>query len=644
MKKLLSILGTLSLALFPTASILSCGSKTESNSEDTNEKDPEGNENKDAYAELLKQFQNEVNDKLKTYLEENNIKSNLLKHVKDTTNYKFLNQTNLKGMENTDDGIFTKEQLQNLNADIKEHILQTSGLKVYLSTITNNSSYSSIVDGIDNLFNDININENYKFKKQESQKTSKSISIADETSSLSVYTLDITINFKINYKDKDKQLTTFNSNNAKLLISLTDNDAITTYWDSFVKNISKLALNKGASVITSDDLNLNDKEDKFINNDDIIKNYVNKNNSIDENKGLSEKLIDMISSEEDFNKLKESLGAVIDFKEKQDVYSELTWLTSFYADSEIELNWENDGKKLFDRVFKMISEEKDQKLSGSNTPIKVESSIFDYLSTHVNEWAKSYKLNFDKVNQIDDDNIIFDDNDTEALNNIHNSVKFGTIKLKGLELKFTSNSELTLELPEFNIYSTYTIDNNEKIMATTFNIENSKTFKSIYFNLNNGINAYNKVFGTFNPENERAITGFTGINAYSSDDNEKNLWDTLDLFDKSVNNKWITSLIGLNLKKVDVDQLIKRNSLLFNGNQKNFDFTFKNFKSQWFLNYQFLLRENGLIFNKPKVNTKGEKSIDIIFKLDFMNVTFKTNADIYENFDLVKGKTFIEKK
>ncbi len=600
MKKLLNILGSLSLTALPVTTIISCGSKNKS-TEETPE--PGTQEEKPDFASVIAEFKKEVSTIVSNELIKANKNLIEVENKGQAANNEFLKKDVIQKYKGDEAKKVTDEDKNKLKNDINKK-LAIDNIKNELNKLKEKSEYDIILKGVENVFKDFtldfdNLKIDYKsFKDQETMQRDGS-----EVQPKESFTSNIKIPFKIKalFKDqesKDDESTLIESN---FIYSLTDSSNIEKLGNSIVQTLQNQFFKDKKDDNSSAWLDANSlkisEDDKLLHDNNKVSDYFS-------NVNFKNGLVSYIQRDLEETKNNE-FAKTLTFAEGVEVLSKIEWSHSIENKQPTLYGWKdetNNGKKMMDLLFKGLSDKKTKSLGSSEQ--EVEESLYNYIQENSNSLFENYKSNTESwVANLKDDAIKGID--------LSSTSKIGYAYLKGLQFKI--GDDYTQELPEFKILTSYSVDKNEKNWENdTFSaIEKSKTLAAIYHNSLKGINSFKNNFGITNTTDSNAITAFSGVKPNRA----KNLWDTL----KNTGNQYKQALnSSLSLK--DDDQKEFREILLKEGNQETFEWKF----DRSTFNLVFGIDERGL-FNKI-VYYAGEKYLDINFALDFVNINFRVDG------------------
>ncbi|WP_342258974.1 lipoprotein [Spiroplasma endosymbiont of Dioctria linearis] len=281
MKKLLSLLGAVSIAASTSATVVACG-----------ETEPPVEPIKPDYDQIFLNLEQEVNKIFSNHLSSN--VSKLLYVVEsfeqNHLNYAFLNYKNLEKLLNESNegkGSFegSEEKKLLLEEDLKS-ILNLSDLENELNELKNDidNGYSYYLNNIDNVFDGIKIKDNYEIKVLDGK-------VEEEK----VYQFIVEIDFNWKYKKNDiEQIKSYTGYN--LVFSMTNDKVFSKSIENFLGTYKKAIFENKSSVMhfTNDTFNWKQNEAFKFKDDDFI-NYV-KTDEILKNKIIKGELQNILNS------------------------------------------------------------------------------------------------------------------------------------------------------------------------------------------------------------------------------------------------------------------------------------------------------------------------------------------------------------
>ncbi|WP_339020171.1 lipoprotein [Spiroplasma endosymbiont of Atherix ibis] len=449
MKKLLSLLGTVTLIATSTTTVIACGTKSENKPE----------EPKEDLNEIIKDFQEEATN---IYIEhmKNEVNQNLIGIQENEKKYLFIKKDNIKLFSNKAKELTLKDKK---DIDHDENIILSSKiLAEKLNELKKINKYKIILDDIDSLFDGVEIiyNDNFEIKSGELSE--------------GVYIGNFINEYKINIKYKGKY--SFEKFELKDILKYTSTDS-----EAFKKDgeeiQEKIAKNFFLSNEVKDFSNFNWSEIKDSKQDwesfgdysENIKKYVNSNNN------YSQSLINFIKK----NYFKKFQNLNINFNKKS-IYKEGTFKNNFLTAFENKnpkdfnnfSNSKEESKKMFELIFRKDINSQESK--------QILNNIY-LTSSNKQEWLKEWdqlKDNYFKEMKFNNEEI----NAIKKLDSYKSSIANFKLKITGLSIKFGDNENAYIhELPDFNLISSYSY--NSKQTDINWDLLNELILKNIVKNI-----------------------------------------------------------------------------------------------------------------------------------------------------------------
>ncbi len=251
MRKLLSLLGTISLVTTTSASVMACGDTTKPVV--TN------------YDKVLNEFKAEVNKIVNEHLQE--VTKNF--YIKDgVTNesFKFIKKSEIeKFMDGDNSKVADSSIMEDLSEDFSS-LLKEDVLEYKINSLAKKENYSIILDGVDNVYQKINLPVASQINL---------FSIKKEVDGTLTWFSTIDFNYSIifNYKNQEKQIEEYKIANLNSVISLTDNEKIANKVQSFYAQIEKKFILSEISSISGENFDIN--KNYLENNDKEIFDHLN---------------------------------------------------------------------------------------------------------------------------------------------------------------------------------------------------------------------------------------------------------------------------------------------------------------------------------------------------------------------------------
>ncbi|ALD66546.1 lipoprotein [Spiroplasma cantharicola] len=429
MKRLLSLLGAVTLVASSSATVVACG-----------ETDPGKDEI--ITAELIKKFEKDVNNIFAEHLEKN-VYQNLINLPATEIDNQFLNKTTIEQYQGKSSEEIGEYRLNQLNLDIVR-VLDIENLEKSLNELKFISEYKLILNDVNSLYKGIVFDwSTLKINSNNSQQMY-----------LGNVTLDYTI--EIQYKGK-KEIETLNIDDT-LKYTSTDNVALKNATDLFYRNIANDYLSskeqddiKQTNLKWKDIMGSKKPSDGYGKIDKELANYYD----IDrKNNGFEKSIISFIK-----NKYFAELEALpLAFSEESIFKTEELNQTSLLAsankhkiannEESIKYDYSNlNGQVMLKTIFRNNPETTNAKQALRNQYfVKKNKDIWNKDFNLLKEdFLKTLKGNFDEY---------------KNSNEYKSSVAMGYINLKGLSINLGSNAYVH-ELPDFKIAVNYMIDLNE---------------------------------------------------------------------------------------------------------------------------------------------------------------------------------------
>ncbi len=541
-------------------------------------------------ADLLTEFKNEVGSIIKKSLD--SAQSKLFEYESNAQKNDILRSDTLNEISRNK---ITDEQKPLLIKDLKNKI-NYKDMSNEIESLKNRSEYDLFLNGINDIISPISIDyESFEIKMPKKFSELKIINV--------VFDYTIEINYFNNWHTKDN----FKFTN-KFNYSLTDSKDLVEWWENIVNNLVTEVWNQtDLTFITPEKLGIT-TDDKFISkNRNLFPNYINNEVFAKEVTQYFDKKLDSK------NKIKSS------FKNFKNIYSNVEWTKELNANSASTYDYKDGktGQKTYDFIFRDTSSKIDKVIGNSN--YSFEEGIYNYINSESEKWLINYKKDLDvQINKLS-----LNSNKTNSIN------KLGYIYLKGLQISF---DDYTQELPTIKLFSSYSINKNENIYVNNKKIENSDLLRSIYNNVLSGVKSFKNTFGIRKSKFSYPLSAFTGSNPSLN----KNIWDIAVNEIGFTDGKlfwWLYEEINNVLSLTHSLLKEQYNYLLKNGNQDNYKWNFGR-KTYFTYGYRnttdkkgFFLEafvENPSLEGVPGGLAAGEKSVEIDYKLDFLNLIFNS--------------------
>lgn len=587
MKKLLAILGGLTVTVSPTTYMISCGSK---NKETNNSNGDEGaTDSTQNTLKLIEQFKKEVNDIISKQFNDS-IKNMFELEGDQSSKNSFLKNDILKDVQKgeTEKPTLTNEQKISLTKDLESKI-NIENIKSELNRLKTNSEYDILLKDLDNVYKETSIDwDTLRIKYN-----TKSITISNVIFNFSIVT---------NYKSIDLSTETYDTK-LKFVYSQSNNDNIIKWGQSAYDEIKNTYLfNSEKSVINSDSMEKDDKNKIFSDNSDKYAKYIN-----DVNKGIA---ADVIGKLKPIDDNQGNQAVKVEFSANQDIFKSIKWDASLKMKEQENGTWITNDSEIYNYIFK--NESKNEKKNLGSSSIDVEKSIYERVNKNYKSMIDSYKK--------DVENVLKAANKSTELKNkyITSSSKLGYMTLKGLTLKI---SNYTHKLPDLDLLTAFSVDGKENLFEKdNLNMDSSINLAAIYHNVVKGVESFHKVYGIQKPTDSNTLSAFTG----KTEGINVSLWDKFkeinngrDMNYYSRNGNWVSNYT--NLSEPALAEY--RTRLLKDGEQKDFKFAFKDPGYSKSERASFALNDKGIVI-KEFTNGLRYAPVNLEFELDFVKIKF----------------------
>ncbi|ALD66569.1 lipoprotein [Spiroplasma cantharicola] len=435
MKKLLSLIGAISLIATSSTTVIAC----ESGGKDR--------EKEIDYETLVKKLKMEVNEIFTKHLDEN-VYKNLIGIPDTETAYSFLTQTKIMENSNKSAEELDPYDLELLEQDIKK-VLELDQLISDLNQLKIIDDYKVILNDVDNLLKNVLFDwSSLKILSYESNDEDK------------LYLGNVLVNYKveIQFKGEEKIETFIIDEDFKY--TSTNSNSLKKANDDFSKNIAKdyfLSNNETDRRHTNlswDNIKGNKKSsDGFGRIDEQLKKYYQTDS---ETNGFKKSIIDFTKVnyfDKQNNKLPLLFEGEIMYKtsemNKYSMSSAVNKWKSFNDSESIKYDYkEDDGRILLDTVFR----EDPEKITSKNN-----LSSYYFKNSNLKIWKKDYeniKDDFLRSLNIDLNNKIKEKDEYKK------STALGYVNLTGLSINLGKGAYIH-QLPDFKIAVNYSVDFNQ---------------------------------------------------------------------------------------------------------------------------------------------------------------------------------------
>ncbi len=428
MKKLLSLLGTISLVATSSATVVACGNTTGPIIPDDN-------------TELIKELNKRSQEIFQKHLKDN-VYNNLIGLPEMEVNNKFLNKTKIKQYQDKKASDIDEYDLQQLEVDMNK-ILEIPLLTAELNKLKSESNFKVILNDVDTLLKGVVFNWNTLLIKAYDQ---------DQ-----IYLGNVIVDYKIEVQYKgEKDIESF-SINDNFKYTSTNNEALKKGSNDFYQNIAKDYFTstqsedkKHTNIKWKDIKGSKAESDGYGTYDNEFKKYYQdgaKSNGFESSMTsfIKKNYFDKVG-----NTLPLSFEGDLIYKssdmDKYSLFNIVNSVKSYNDEKSIKADYKSDeGRLLLNTIFR-------------NDPNKPETqqSLANYYFTNDNykiweEQHNTIKENFLAELSIDDTSSI---NQTSEFKS---SLALGYVNLTGLSINFANGSYIH-ELPDFRIAVNYLID------------------------------------------------------------------------------------------------------------------------------------------------------------------------------------------
>ncbi|WP_339030758.1 lipoprotein [Spiroplasma endosymbiont of Cantharis nigra] len=251
MKKLLSLLGVISLVTTASATVVACGDTTRPVV--TN------------YDKVLNEFKAEINQIVNEHLQEVS-KNFYIKEGKSNESFRFIKKSEIeKFMDGSQSKVGDYSIMEDFSKDFNS-LLQEDILKYKINSLAKKENYSIILNGVDNVYQGVNLPVASQINL---------LNINKEVDGTLTWFSTIEFNYSIivNYKNQEKNSEEYKITNLNSVISLTDNEKIADKVQKFYAQIEKKFILNEVSSISGEKLDIN--KNYLENNDKEILDYLN---------------------------------------------------------------------------------------------------------------------------------------------------------------------------------------------------------------------------------------------------------------------------------------------------------------------------------------------------------------------------------
>ncbi|WP_339030436.1 lipoprotein [Spiroplasma endosymbiont of Cantharis nigra] len=540
MKRLLSLLGTVSLVATSSATVISCGG-TVPPTVIPNEK-----------LALIEELKKDLDSVIESYWLK--INSNFFDLTSNqSSSYNFIQMKKIKDLlgNNQQEALIGDKLSENdkksLISDIQK-IVQEDNFKKFLLDSIDFKKYSILLEGV-NLYNGFNVDWN----TLEINYTENSINNSQrEDSFLSYIKVNLVFNFQ--YLDSEGQIASYKSL-KNFIFTLTSNELLITAISNLEKGI------KSDYFLESQDYSWLDAKSFGYNDDQYKKVFLPKNNdfkNIYEGQAFKENIITYMKSKY----FKQIPSVPLEFN-GDIIFDKFIKKDFVNANTAKKYDWKDSmsgGQQMYNSIFSKFENNSKAQIFGVDSDIN--TYMYNYLRDNFMNFQKDYLVKFNNfISNLEKEASIENSKIKDEIKN--NSISFGEVKLKGLSIKI--NEYYIHPINDLSIFTSIAVSN----LETKENREEaafSSLFGAMYYNMISGIKEFQSIFD-IKPRGEEdlPIASFSGYGSSVSGDAD-NIWNGIQVsgnqYPQNLNNS--LSLNNTNLKK-------HRDILLENSNQNVFN-------------------------------------------------------------------------
>ncbi|WP_339033645.1 lipoprotein [Spiroplasma endosymbiont of Cantharis rufa] len=452
MKKLLSLLGGLSLIVTSSATVVACGNTTKPEITD--------------YNKLIKDLEEHINEVFLEHLE-NNVYKNLIGLTMDENEYKFLNRTTIKTFKGKSASEIGEKNLVPLVDDMSK-ILELNQLESKLNELKLVNKYNILLSDVNTLYKgivfdwdtlDINTNENDK-----------------------LYLANVLLDYKIEVQYKGEKEFEVISMSDSVRYTLTNEETLKKSSDKFYENITKDYFlgqdsdsKKYSNLLWND---INGSKSELDGYGDIEKEMDNYWNNTAKENGFTDSISSFIKT----NYFSELPTLPLFFKEdnfykgsdlnKTSLFKSINKPKAFNDEDAIKFNYKTEtGQLMLESIFRKNPDI-------NPTDFILRNNYFTEGNLAI--WKKDYKIlkeEFIKKLNVDLQAI-------EKTEEYNSSFSMGYVNLTGPSINFPEDKYVHY-LPDFKIAINYIIDLNQssdEILndMNEFSINSIKAFHKVY--------------------------------------------------------------------------------------------------------------------------------------------------------------------
>ncbi len=393
MKKILSLLSTITMLASTSATVISCGNK----------KDDYSKPKEDSIESLIKQFKEEVNEIVNNHIKEKS-KNFFIVDEQEKNSLKFFKRTKFSSFMGE---LKNKKADDSIRQDIIDDfysILEVNELKSKIDNLQNLEKYSVILGDVNSVFKEIVVSSN------------ENIDLSTKYSASSINdvvwfgTTKFNYSISVNFKNKLGQIEEYKISDIPAIATVTDNVDIGKNIQNMYSKVNEQFIKDEVSRIYSNQLTLNSKT-YLENTDSEILSYLNSQSGID-------KFVSFIKTNFDLNL---ELTKNNSFN---NVYTYQTYRSSGFKYDEAK------GNEFIEAFFRNSSNE-----SHSSYLNETQAISDSQYKTAVKNKLNSISNNLDQTSEVTD--------------LINSSLKMLQINLTNLAYKI--DEDIYVEIPDLNL-------------------------------------------------------------------------------------------------------------------------------------------------------------------------------------------------
>ncbi len=609
MKKLLSLLGSISIIVTSSVAVVSCGESNAIKPEITDDE------------KLVKKLEQDVNNIFAEHLQ-NSVYKNMIGLTAIEENNKFLNKSTIKVFKDKSAQEIGEKNLSPLVEDIKR-ILDLNQLELELNKLKLVNEYKILLESIDSLYKNIIFDWD-------------TLEIATNEQDL-LYLANVILDFKIQIQYKGKKEIAIMEISDSFKYTLTNDATLKNSSDNFYRNISKEYFSsqneedkKYSNLLWNNIKGSKNKIDGYGNVEKEIDNYWSEIAPVN---GFSNSLINFIKN----TYFSELSNLPLSFKDSNfyksstmnetSLFRSINKIKSYNDSSSIKFDYKTkEGQLMLESIFRK---------NPDNYPTSFILKDNYFTEKNLNIWKKDYEMLKEDFIK----NLKADLNDFKDTNQYKNSFSMGYANLTGLSINFPDDSYIH-KLPDFKIAFNFIIDleqTSEKLLEemTEFSINSIKAFHEVF-----GVD-YDFKYSEYNNSKDDILMAIK----------KSNFTDALEFSQASYGGveKINPALLLINNKQKEFRNRIFELAKLPLNTKYNFDFRYKSSieensnygYSKYYRNYD---KTKGIFFSyfdKNQSNNLINENL-IYWNLGYLNFHFDLDQIIdFKNNTSIKQKDFI---